>query len=187
MSLRFETPRLILRSFEESDIKGFSAYRSDPEVARYQGWETPFSIAQAAFFIDHMLNANPGEPGQWYQLAIALKENTTLIGDCAFQRLFVDHNQAEIGFTLARVYQGQGYAAEAVTRLLAYLFDDLHMHRVIANCDPANQPSFKLMERLGMRHEGRFVESLWFHETYVSEDWFAILEREWQARNNRQD
>ena len=177
-----ETPRLILRPFEDRDAAPFALYRSDPEVARYQGWEAPFSLEQAAQFVAEEKSKTPGEPGQWVQLAMELKSTGEMIGDCAFYRLSEDPRQAEIGFTLARAFQGQGYAAEAVTRLLDYLFGGLGLHRVRANCDPENTSSARLLERVGMRHEGRFVESLWFKGRWAGEDWYAVLKREWEKR-----
>jgi RimJ/RimL family protein N-acetyltransferase len=174
-----ETPRLNLRSFEDRDIVPFAEYRSDPQVAKYQGWEAPFSLAQASEFVEEMKNRTPGEPGMWLQLAIEHKSTSEMLGDVAFKRLFNDPRQAEIGFTLARESQGKGYALEAVTRLIDYLFKELDLHRVQANCDPDNLASARLMQRAGMRHEGRFIESLWFKGCWASEDWYAILQREW--------
>jgi RimJ/RimL family protein N-acetyltransferase len=180
--LPLQTSRLILRRFEERDIQPFSAYRSDPQVAKYQGWEAPFGLDSAARFVHEMMSRTPGEPGQWYQIAMELKASGEMIGDCAFQRLAEDHAQAEIGFTLARRYQGQGYATEAVGRLVDYLFQDLGLHRVRANCDPDNLASSELLKKVGMRYEGRFVESLWFKGAWADEEWYAMLDREWAAR-----
>ncbi len=181
MTLLLETPRLILRPFEEQDAEPFSHYRSDPEVARYQGWEAPFSLEQANQFVAEMKGLRAGTPGRWYQLAIERKETGEMIGDCAFQVLLEDRHQAEVGFTLARAYQGQGYASEALKRLLAFLFDEIKLHRVRANIDPENLRSARLLERVGMRHEGRFIESLWLKGRWCDEDWYAILLREWKG------
>ena len=195
MPFRLETSRLILRPFEERDIAPFSAYRSDPEVAHYQGWEAPFPADKAARFVAEMVRARPGTPGEWYQAAIELKADgdairevcpsgeraTAMIGDCGFC-VSGDGRQAEIGYTLARQHQGQGYASEALARLLDYLFFDLNLHRVHANIDPENSPSARLLERLGMRREGRFVKSLWFKGHWVDEEWYAILQQDWLAR-----
>lgn len=180
--LHLETARLILRPFEQRDIQPFSAYRSDPYVAKYQGWQAPFSLEQATRFVDEMMTRTPGEPGQWYQFALELKKSGEMIGDCAFQRLAEDHAQAEIGFTLASPFQGQGYGTEAVRRLIDYLFGDLSLHRLRANCDPDNLASSRLLEKVGMRHEGHFVESLWFKGVWADEEWYAILQREWTAK-----
>lgn len=179
---RLETSRLILRSFEQKDIEPFQSYRSDPEVARYQGWEAPFSLEQASQFVTEMSARIPGEPGQWFQIAIEVRATGETIGDCAFQRLREDDRQAEIGITLARPYQGKGYATEAVTRLVDYLFGDLRLHRVRANIDPENSASARLLQKIGMRHEGRFLESLWLKGAWVNEDWYALLAREWYSR-----
>ena len=179
MTFHLETNRLILRPFQEQDIEPFRLYRSDPEVARYQGWEAPFSLEQATRFVTEMNSKTPGEPGQWYQIALELKATGEMIGDCAFQRLSEDNSQAEIAFTLASHFQGQGYATEAVRCLIDYLFSDLELHRIRANCDPDNLASSRLMQRVGMRHEGRFVESLSFKGCWAGEDWYAILRREW--------
>lgn len=181
-----ETERLVLRRFTISDIEPFAAYRSDPEVARYQGWEAPFSVERAAWFVQWAENAAPGKPGEWFQVAIGLQLGGALIGDCGFTVLAEDHRQAEIGFTLARAYHGKGYAAEAVGRVIDYLFRDLEMHRVRANCDPRNTASGKLLRRLGFRHEGRFNESLWFKGQWVDEEWYAILEKEWRETYDKQ-
>lgn len=183
MPLTLETARLILRPFRETDILTFSEYRSDPEVARYQGWEAPYEPAQAAHFILSMQQVQPGTPGQWYQLALQIKPDGPMIGDCGFCVLGDSPRQAEIGYTLARPYQGQGYATEAVTRVLDYLFRGLSLHRVRANCDASNLASARLLERVGMRREAHTIESTWFKGKWGSDFWYAILRREWLARS----
>lgn len=180
----WETPRLIIRPFQESDLEAFCAYRSDPLVAQYQGWNAPYSLEYGKTFIDEMSKATPGAPDQWYQIAIQLKPAAPaspdpLIGDVAFH-LKSDLRQAYIGFSLARPYQGQGYAHEAVTRLLVYLFDELKLHRVIATVDELNAPSIRLIERLGFRCEAHFIENDWFKGRWSSEFWYAMLEKEWR-------
>lgn len=174
------TQRLILRPFEEGDIEAFAAYRSDPEIARYQGWDAPYTRERAAAFVREMMTVVPGQPGVWMQIALSRRDAPGLIGDCAFCVLQEDPRQAEIGFSLARAWQGQGYMTEAVLRLLDYLFTDLKLHRVRANCDPQNEASARVLRRVGLRHEGRFIDSLWLKGGYVSEDWYAILRSEWR-------
>lgn len=128
-----------------------------------------------------MMQARPGVQGEWYQWAVERKAATGLIGDCAFQILPDEPRQAEIGFTFARAYQGQGFAAEAVSRLLDYLFGDLTLHRVVAITDAENRAAARLLERLGLRREGTFVENVWFKRAWGSEFSYALLRREWLA------
>jgi len=184
MSLKLETTRLILRTFEEKDIQPFSTYRSDPEIVKYQGWKAPYSLEQAAEFTAGMQARNPGEPGQWSQLAIDLKSNGQMIGDCTFH-LLEDGKQAEVGMTIAHPHQGNGYASEAVGRMVDYLFEQFNLHRVCANIDPHNTASIRVMTKLGFRHEGLFRQSMWLKGEWVDEDWYAILREEWLAVNNR--
>jgi len=174
------TPRLILRPFQESDLEAFVAYRSDPDVARYQSWTVPYTLAQAIEFLQEMALAQVGKPGTWYQLAIERHSQPGIIGDCAFQRWADDEHQAQIGFTFSRLYQKQGYATEAVHALLGYLFGELQLHRVTATCDAENIASFKLLERVGMRREAHFIENIWFKGAWGSEYGYALLHREWR-------
>lgn len=183
---RLETQRLILRPFLPVDAPFFAEYRSDPETARYQGWDTPYSLVQALAFVEEIQQVQPGKPGQWYQVAIQLKHGEHLIGDCAFCVLAEDPRQAEIGFTLARAFRGKGYITEAVTRLLDHLFHDLNLHRVRAICDAENSNSVKVLERLRMRREAYCIENYWFKGRWSSEFWYAILQKEWVAKQNNQ-
>jgi len=180
-----ETGRLILRPFCMQDLRAFAAYRSDPLVARYQTWEAPYPVEKAREFIEQMSRLETVHPGEWYQLALELKASGEMIGDVAFHRLAEDARQAEIGFTLSRRHQGKGYATEAVTRLLDYLFGELCLHRVRAICDAENEPSRRLLERIGMRREGYFIKSYWLKGRWTSEYWYAILGEEWLKNQHR--
>lgn len=173
------TARLVLRPLQEADLASFAEYRSDPEVARYQSWTAPFSMKQAKLFLDKM-NQEAGMPGAWLQLGIERQSEPGLIGDCAFHILEEDSQQGEIGFTFSRAHQKQGYATEAVRALLAYLFGELKLHRVTAICDAENLASARLLERVGMRREGTYVENIWFKGAWGSEFLYAMLAREFR-------
>ena len=173
-----ETARLTLRRFTCDDLASFRAYRNDPSIARYQSW-SDFSEQEARDFIAAQKELRPGVPGHWFQFAIELKTTGVLIGDCALKIDEHEPRQAEIGFTLARVHQGHGYASEAVSRVLDYVFRDLCLHRVIAITDCENAPSVALLERLGMRREGHFKQNVWFKGKWGDEYLYAILCDEW--------
>ena len=180
--LPLHTSRLLLRPFRASDAEAFSAYRSDPLVARFQGWDVPYGVDKAVAFIADSPSPEPPLPGEWYQIAVELKAGAALIGDCAFAIRVNDPRQAEIGYTFARRYHGQGYATEAVTRLLDYLFGEARLHRVVAFTDVENAASIRLLERIGMRREGHFVENVWLKGTWGSEYQYGLLAREWAGR-----
>jgi RimJ/RimL family protein N-acetyltransferase len=150
MDVLLETARLLLRSFRPEDLPVFAAYRSDPEVARYQSWVPPYTEAQARTFLASLNETDPVAPDGWFQVALELKKTGEMIGDLGFCVLADNPERAEIGFTLAREHWRRGYAEEAVRRLFGFLFMDLGVKSVCANCDLENAPSWRLMERLGM-------------------------------------
>ena len=173
------TERLALRRFRPEDLDAFAAYRSDPEVARYQIWEVPYQRSQARQFLHELQAIHPDTPGEWFQFAVTLRGTDRLIGDCAAHVHTDDPRQAEIGFTLASEHQGHGYATEAVRRLLHYLLVERGKHRVSATCDARNTRSAAVLERVGMRREGHLLESTWSKGEWTSDLLYAVLAREW--------
>ena len=75
-SIRLESERPILRRFAHSDLAPFLAYRNDPEVARYRGWDS-CTGREALDFIRGMGSSEPGTPGEWFQFAVELKGGRT--------------------------------------------------------------------------------------------------------------
>ncbi len=175
-----ETPRLRLRHFRDADLALFMAYRNDPEVARYQGWEG-ISEPEARAFLQEQKEIQPSVPGQWFQIAVELKETGMLVGDCALKIEEHDERQAEIGYTLSRAYQGRGIASEAVSCVLEYAFVTLGLHRVIAITDCENVASVALLERLGLRCEGHFRQNVWLKGKWRDEFLYAMLREEWRS------
>jgi aminoglycoside 6'-N-acetyltransferase len=175
---QLSTPRLCLRRFRESDAEAFASYRSDPAVARYQGWDAPYPVEQARRFVSAMATEPADVPGEWLQIAVTLAGDDALVGDCAFVPQAHEPRTVEIGFTIAPEHQRRGYAREAVSSLLRYLFEQLGKHRAIASCDPRNAPSVKVLEAVGMRREGHMVESTWAKGEWTDDLLFAILRRE---------
>jgi RimJ/RimL family protein N-acetyltransferase len=174
------TERLVLRRFRARDAAVLSAYRSDPEVSRYQSWEAPVSLAEATRLVDDLRQGEPRAAG-WFQYAIERTDRGGLIGDVGVRR-DDGGRQAEIGFTFAPEHQGQGYATEAVRRILDYLLIEERLHRVAADCDARNVRSARLLERVGFRLEGHTVQSTWCKGEWSDDLLFGILASEWPAR-----
>jgi len=180
---QIESARLRLRHFRDSDLTLFMDYRNDPLVAKYQSWEG-ISELEAEIFIQEQKVIQPGVPEQGFQVAIELKATGSLIGDCYFTVNALDHRQAEIGCTLSREFQGHGYAIEAVSYFLDYAFHTFDLHRIIAITDCENSASVALLERLGMRREGHFIQNIWFKGKWGDEYLYAILKEEWLLKSN---
>jgi RimJ/RimL family protein N-acetyltransferase len=173
-----ETARLRLRRFADADLPAFIAYRNDPLIAQYQSWEG-ITEAEAVAFVREQEAAPAGEAGKWLQIAVERKDDGRMIGDCAFKIMADDSRQAEIGYTLARDAQRQGFATEAVAALLSWVFPTFDLHRVVAIVDARNTSSAALLERLGLRREAHFRQNVWFKGAWGDDYLYAILRDEW--------
>jgi RimJ/RimL family protein N-acetyltransferase len=174
--------RVVLRRFRLTDLVPFVAYRSDPDVARYQGWTAPYPVERAHRMLVELAQEHPDTPGEWFQVAVALAGTDELIGDCGVHVPMAEPRQAEIGFTFAPAHQGRGYATEAVRRLLDYLLVERRKHRVVAACDVRNARSAALLRRVGMRREGVLRQGVWAKGEWTDEELYAVLQSEWRAR-----
>ena len=171
------TARLRVDALRPADAAALFACRADPAVARYQGW-CPADLAATRAFID----AQPLQPAHgWFQRAIRLREDGTLIGDLGVNLLEAAGDSVEFGVSIAPARQGHGYAGEAVRALFDHVFGQLGRHRVHASVDPRNLACMALLRGLGMRQEAHHRESLWLHGEWVDDMIFALLAREWQA------
>ena len=168
------TERLVLRRFRPSDVEAFASYRSDPEVARFQSWAAPVSLAAAASLVEEFAAADPGSPG-WFQYAVELRSERLLIGDVGVN-LHDNRMQAEIGYTFAPGWQGRGYATEAVRAVLDHLFHVKGLHRVSAECDARNVASSRVLERAGFQREGRLRQHTWIKGEWTDDLLYGLLE-----------
>ncbi|AZS83107.1 N-acetyltransferase [Streptomyces griseoviridis] len=173
-----ETSRLVLRRFRPDDAPALSAYRSDPAVARFQGWTAPVSLDSAAALVEEFAAGDPDRPG-WFQYAIEEKAEGRLVGDLGV-RLHENLMQADLGFTLAGDRQGRGYASEAVRAVLDDLFGSRGLRRVSAECDARNTRSARLLERVGFELEGRRPAFTWLKGEWTDDLLFGLLADRWQ-------
>ena len=162
------------------DLEDMHAYRSLPEVARYQYWE-PMSR-------DHLTgkvaewSLLDGQDGRNLTLGVVLRSSGRLIGDIMILMSHDEARQGEVGFTLHPDFQRKGFATEAVTALIDLSFDQFGLHRIFGCCDARNAGSYGLMEKLGMRREAHFREHARFKGGWDEEYVYAILEDEWRMR-----
>lgn len=169
INLPLLSDQLQLRKLSITDIANFQAYRSDPEVGKYQGWQAT-SNEEALAFLAEMAQASLLTPGEWCQLGIVMRHDQRLIGDIGIC-LSSDQDEAEIGFSLASAYQGQGLAQTALQILSHWIFQQTPALRIKAVTDSRNLSCIKLLERLGMQktetHETMYRGETCVEFTYV--------------------
>lgn len=147
--LPHNSQRVRLRRLRVSDFRAFHAYRSDAEVARYQGWEAMSEDEAMAFLRENGRDAQL-EAGQWAQLGIASLDDDRLIGDFGVW-LAHDARWAEFGVSLHPEAQGLGLAREATAALIGLLFAHTPAQSVVAGVDPRNAACIRMLQGVGMR------------------------------------
>ena len=176
-----ETEHLILRKFKEDDFVAVHAYASSIENILYMPWG-PNSEKETREFINRSIAKAEKDPINDYEYAVVIKETGTLIGGCGIS---LSGNQASLGWCLHRDYWQKGYCTELGKALLKFGFEELNLRRIIAFCHAENIGSYRVMEKIGMRREGLFLED---HspkklsaEKYGDKLLYAILKDEWET------
>ncbi|HET7235959.1 MAG TPA: GNAT family protein [Actinomycetota bacterium] len=181
-SYPIRTERLELRPFEPEDFDALLDIYSRPEVATYlyegaRGEDEVRELLRKKVAARALVKA-----GDALSLAAILASTGDLIGDVLGVWTSAEHRQGEVGYVVHPDHQGNGYATEAVEPVLALLFGDLGLHRVIGRLEARNAASARVLEKLGMRREAHLVENEWVKNEWQSEVVYAILDREWAAR-----
>jgi 3-dehydroquinate dehydratase/shikimate dehydrogenase len=146
------TDRLILRPWRESDLDPFAAMNADPDVMRF----FPRTLdREASDAMAHRISLMLDEQG-WGLWATEVPGVAPFIGFIGLAPVPFDSHftpAIEVGWRLGKAYWGRGYAPEGARAALAYAFDTLELDEVISMTIPANEPSQRVMQKLGLRHD----------------------------------
>ncbi|WP_307369254.1 GNAT family N-acetyltransferase [Microbacterium sp. W4I4] len=180
------TARLEIRPLADTDLDAMWEFRRLPEVNRWLG-RAP--ATREAF---HETYSDPARRAMTFVIVLSDAGHAapTIIGDLmikledAWAQAEVAEQaagtEAELGWALAPSHTGQGFAIEAVSAVIDLCFGPLGLRRVHAGCFADNEPSWRLMERLGMRRE-EFSRRTALHR---SGEWmdglnYGLLAEEW--------
>jgi RimJ/RimL family protein N-acetyltransferase len=142
------TRRLHLRPFALADHQAIHAIYADPEVMRFVGHGAHRTMAETvtALRIYGEVLAQRG----FSFVAVTERAGGAVVGDGGLHPLGGQGPDVELGYTLARAVWGRGYATELGQALVEHAFDVLRVPRVVAQVEPANLSSRKVLEKLGM-------------------------------------
>lgn len=148
-----ETERLILRHFTTEDTPFIIELLNTPGWIQYIGDRGIKTIPDAEQYLQNVPFKSYAANGFGLYM-VALKENNTPIGMCGLiKRDTLDH--VDIGFAFLPAYIGKGYAYEAAQATLAYAQEELGFEKLQAITLPDNTPSIKLLEKIGMKPQGK--------------------------------
>lgn len=151
--LVLQTDRLILRTYRPDDWERVHIYGSDPDFSKYEFWG-PNSVEDTKKFVADMIEQSTSNPRYKFDFAICLKESDLLIGGCGIRRETEASHVANLGWAINPEFQKQGFATEAAKALINFGFNTLGLSVIYATCDTRNTPSFRVMEKLGMKRVG---------------------------------
>lgn len=174
------TERLILRPFALADAADVQRLAGAREVAATTAAiPHPYEDGMAeAWIASHATGLAEGTNVVY---AIANGQTGALIGAVGLS-VVAEHSRAELGYWIGVPFWGQGYCTEAAAVMLRYAFDELGLRRVQARHFAINPASGRVMQKIGMAHEGvmrqHFVK--WGQPGDIV--FYGILADEWHAQ-----
>ncbi|HEX2666862.1 MAG TPA: GNAT family N-acetyltransferase [Gammaproteobacteria bacterium] len=152
MNFRIESPRLLIRAWEPADRPAFTRFVSDPEMMRYisfgRAWDEARIDAvlqrQARFLAEHGCCVG----------AAVLKETGEVVGFAGLQPQDKS-GFYEFAWWVWKDYWNRGFATELAEAMKRHAFDVMKLPKVVAIADVPNLASIRVMEKIGMRYEGR--------------------------------
>lgn len=164
------TSRLKLRSARPDDLAAMHAVLSDPRATRW--WSTPphGTLDQTRVWLDSMIANGPDQPD------FVVERDGVVIGKAGFWKL------PEVGYILHPDHWGQGIAAEAVGAAIDHVFATRTLDDLIADVDPDNAPSIRLLERLGFVRTGSAKATIKVGGIWMDSLYYGLSRARWSAR-----
>jgi ribosomal-protein-alanine N-acetyltransferase len=151
-----ETDRLIIRHFTENDIEDDYRAASEPDMYKYMPIEgvTRESISELLHeIIENSRNFDPNNP-KMLSFAVEIKNSREFIGWAAIGPGHIEAHEIMIGAGIAKKHRNKGYGAEACRAVMKFGFDILKTPEIVAFVKPENNPSIRMIEKLGMSFAG---------------------------------
>ena len=173
---KLECERLLLRKMKKTDASDMFEYAKDERVTEFLLWEPHESLEYTTQYLNFVQGQY--KEGVFYDWALVLNNEDKMIGTCGFTRFDTDNNFAEIGYVINPAYRGNGYACEALERVLKFGFEVLEVNRIEAKYIVGNDASRRVMEKCGMKFEGVARQSMLIKGKYRDIGKYAILKSE---------
>lgn len=174
------TERLILRPFILADAPTVRLLAGAREVA-----ETTLNIPHPYpdGSAEQWIATHPQRfaDGTLATFAIVERQRRAVVGAIGLA-IEPQHALGELGYWIGVPFWGRGYATEAAHALLSYGFTTLHLNRIQARHFLRNPASGRVMQKVGMSHEGTFREAMRKWDRFEDIALYAVLAAEWNAR-----
>jgi len=146
------TPRLSLRELSEQDVSALFNIYSDPLVMRYS-LEAPYgSHLSARILVRYFKEEYQQQRLIWW--GMEHRRDQIIIGTLGLWNIHASEYWAELGFDTASSYWRKGYTYEAIRAVLCFGFEALGLERIIAKTVLQNEPSHRLLYKVGFSKQG---------------------------------
>jgi ribosomal-protein-alanine N-acetyltransferase len=168
------TPRLLLRPFTAGDAPVVQRLCAAREIAENTLLiPHPYPDGAAAGWI-----SKHGENPNSHVFAITLRDGGELLGAIGLD-VTPAHDRGEIGYWMGVPYWSRGYVTEAARAVVGWAFEELGLKRVFAQHFTRNPASGRVMQKIGMKHEGSLRQHDKKWDQYVDVEVYGILRDEW--------
>ena len=179
---KLETERLIVRKYTIEDVNDYFKFASDTDVTKFLRWEPHPNKEYTLEYIKGVLEEySKGKDSPW---GLEHKTAKKLIGIVHIMQLDTHHKKAQIGFVLAKDYWNNGYMTEALNKVLEYCFTVLSLNRIEALIITDNCAAVRVMEKVGMQHEGLLRKYLYQKEDFRDFHLFSMIKEDYVSRYN---
>lgn len=180
MEIQLQTKRLLISPISFSDLDDIHALHSLPETDRYNTLGIPKNLKQTENIVQGWIENNHKEQNSNFTLKIESNTNKDFIGLIALNLGKPKFKIAEVWYKLHPDFWNNGYATEALHKVLEFGFRELGLHRIEAGCAVDNIGSIKVLEKVGMIKEGSKRKVLPLKEGWSDNFEYAILSTEFK-------
>lgn len=171
------TDRLRLRQLVPADAGDIQCLAGAREVAAGTFLPHPYEDGMAERWIASL--EGDFEAGKAVHFAIGRATDNVLMGSIGLE-IVPEHRHARLGYWLGVPYWNHGYATEAVRAVLAYGFRERNLHRIYSPHFLGNLASGRVMEKAGMKYEGRMREHYVRFGKFVNLELYGLLQEEFE-------
>lgn len=177
---QLETQRLVLRRYAFGDADRIAVLLTDTEIAmNLFNIPVKVTVNYASEWIQRAHRS--AASGTQYKWALVRRTDDLIMGEAGIH--FDQYNRrGSLGYWLGRAYRGQGYTTEAVLKVIEYAFEQHHLDRLYAECFSVNIESARVMQRVGMQHEGTLRQHYYhaLRDEMMDAEFYGLLRSEYE-------
>ena len=179
-----KTERLLLRPYHMDDAPELQRLIGERDIAATtMNIPHPYEDGMAEEFIGKQQKLF--DSGEQMNLAITHRQDGFLIGGIGFNTIDRESERAEIGYWIAKRYWGNGYCTEAAGAVLGYGFEVMGLNRIHAMHMTRNPASGRIMQKIGMKHEGTSRQAVKKWGKFEDMEYYGILRSEYAGLNGQ--